>query len=106
MSDTGGRLSIQEIRAILDLCRRKGVLRLSCQGLSVELCQWDDKQHLHPRPRLEAKAAQKDLVDQERSARREELDHMMIEQPLAYEELVASGELERNAEEPDRGRSQ
>ena len=96
-----GRLSIREIRDILKLCRREGVERLAVPGLKVSFGPADDRVKLRARPRKSGRIAQQDLVDQERSARRDQLDHMMVEEPMAYEELMATGDLERRAKEPD-----
>jgi hypothetical protein len=99
----GGEFSIEEVCAIIKSCRESGVGRLQIGTFAVSFLPEPEKpaavtpEQIELAKKYEAEA----FKDHERRIREEELSHLRISDPEAYEELVNRGELEHAGEESD-----
>jgi hypothetical protein len=106
-------LDVKQICDIIKLGSKLGLARLEYEGLKLEFRADDDPQapvQGQRGPKLtkkQAAALQQEneasaLADQEFKTREEQLAHLLIADPVAYEELIARGELEHAGEKSER----
>lgn len=106
-------LDVKAISAIMKAGRDSGVSELEFGGLKLKFHPHDSEYQTIPgpaSPRLSAKRRDtiekenetQNLEENEAKVREDFISHLRIADPLAYEELLAKGELTNAGQEPER----
>ena len=89
-----------EIIRIIEECSRNGVAKFSCGGLELSFLQVDKAPITEPvfvRPELavaQESQARSSLVREEVSVKQEQLEQMLLDDPVEYENLLRNRDIE------------
>ena len=81
-------LSLQEISNLIKTCRKNGVLSFKYNGLELDLTNLD---HGSIKKNLTKKEIALDESDAKDAAMLDQLEYMKVNDPEAYERLIAEG---------------
>lgn len=92
-------LKSEEVSALIKICSESGVSQLKWGNLRVNFGSPKKPSYTLEIPDTEiseqtTQLSHSNLVKEELQTREDELDHMLVEDPLAYEEMILAGELE------------
>lgn len=89
-------LSLKDIVALMKSCRQHGVIELSLGTLSMKLGEAQEKraQYSAKSNKIESDEFTKEVIREKRDT----VAHLLIEDPSAYEALLASGDLEESTD--------
>lgn len=89
-----------EITSIIESCSRNGVAKFSCGGLELSFLQIDKAPAIEPvfvRPELataQESQARSSLVREEVAVKHEQLEQMLLDDPVEYENLLRNRDIE------------
>lgn len=88
-------LTAKDIIKIIKAAKDSGIRKLTCGELQLNFTQEEEKIECKVAiaPQFTHDQIKNNFLDREQEIKRDQLETMMIEDPVGYEELINSGEL-------------